>query len=72
MGRITEKARLTGKQIQAIRHALGENTAKFGERLAVSGRTIEDWEQSRREPRGLAKVVILKLGQRTQAQEIDA
>ncbi len=42
------------KEIQAIRHKLGENTKTFGQRLGVSGRTIEDWEQGRSRPSGPA------------------
>lgn len=38
------------KQIQAIRHALDENTAEFGARFQRSARTVEDWEFGRRHP----------------------
>ena len=38
------------EEVRALRAALQENTATFGARWRRSGRTIEDWEQGRREP----------------------
>jgi DNA-binding transcriptional regulator YiaG len=52
------------EQIRAIRAALGENTAAFGLRFAVSGRTVEDWEQGRHAPRGLALKALERLAKR--------
>lgn len=37
-------------EVRAIRKALGESRATFGERWQKSGRTIENWEQGRRVP----------------------
>lgn len=44
---------MTPERIKAIRTALGENTQTFAQRLARSGRTVEDWEQGRRSPDAL-------------------
>jgi DNA-binding transcriptional regulator YiaG len=51
-------------QIKAIRSSLGETTAAFGVRFAVSGRTVEDWEQGRHAPRGLALKALERLAKR--------
>jgi hypothetical protein len=40
----------TAEEVRAIRTALGEDTATFGQRWHRSGRTVEDWEQGRRQP----------------------
>lgn len=45
-------------QIKKIRKSLGLNTAKFGARFGVSGRTVEDWEQGRRNPSGSALILL--------------
>jgi DNA-binding transcriptional regulator YiaG len=37
-------------EVRALRAALDEDTATFGQRWHKSGRTIENWEQGRREP----------------------
>jgi DNA-binding transcriptional regulator YiaG len=37
-------------EVRALRAALNENTATFGARWRRSGRTVEQWEQGRREP----------------------
>lgn len=41
---------MTPDQIKALRNTLGESTDDFGKRFARSGRTVEDWEQGRRNP----------------------
>jgi DNA-binding transcriptional regulator YiaG len=38
------------EEIRALRAALDEDTARFGQRWHKSGRTIENWEQGRRLP----------------------
>lgn len=47
-------------KIKKLRKKLGINTADFGARVGVSGRTVEDWEQGRRTPNQSA---VLLLGQ---------
>lgn len=53
-------------QIRALRAGLGENTKTFGERFAVSGRTVEGWEQGRHAPRGLALQALERLARRAE------
>lgn len=38
------------EEVRALRAALQENTATFGQRWRKSGRTIEGWEQGLRQP----------------------
>jgi hypothetical protein len=49
------------KQIQELRHALGENTETFGARFAASARTVEGWEQGRRSPAPLVQRLLTEL-----------
>jgi DNA-binding transcriptional regulator YiaG len=37
-------------EVRALRARLGEDTATFGARWHKSGRTVEGWEQARRQP----------------------
>jgi DNA-binding transcriptional regulator YiaG len=43
-----------GLDIQDLRKKLKMNTKQFGEACGVSPRTVEDWEQGRRNPSGAA------------------
>lgn len=54
----------TADEVRALRAALHEDTATFGLRWHRSGRTIEDWEQGRRQPDALALDGIRKLAAR--------
>ena len=47
--------------IQKIRHKLGLNTVKFGNKLGVSGRTVESWEQGLRNPSKAVLLLIKKV-----------
>ena len=47
--------------IQKIRHKLGLNTVKFGDKLGVSGRTVESWEQGLRNPSKAILLIIKKV-----------
>ena len=53
--------RMTPQGLKAIRKALNLTTAELGERLGVSGRTVEDWEQGRRKVRGPAERLLNQL-----------
>jgi DNA-binding transcriptional regulator YiaG len=52
---------LSPAEIKALRLALGENTAAFAARFARSARTIENWEQGRRNPDPLAAAEMLRV-----------
>ena len=44
--------------VAAIREKTGLSQARFAELLGVSVRTLQDWEQGRREPSAAAKTLI--------------
>lgn len=45
--------------IAGIREKTGLSQARFAQLLGVSVRTLQDWEQGRREPSGAAKTLLL-------------
>jgi putative transcriptional regulator len=45
-------------EVVAARQKVGLSQARFAEMMGVSKRTLEGWEQGRREPTGAAKVLI--------------
>jgi DNA-binding transcriptional regulator YiaG len=53
------------EEVRALRAALGEDTRTFAARWHRSGRTVEDWEQGRRQPDPLAMDGIRALAART-------
>lgn len=44
--------------VAQARHKAGLSQSKFAELLGVSVRTLQDWEQGRREPSGAARTLI--------------
>jgi DNA-binding transcriptional regulator YiaG len=60
-------------RIRAIRLALGENRATFGDRFYRTGRTIESWEQGRSSPDKLATAVLDQIAEKLVRQgKLDA
>lgn len=57
---------MTGAKIKALRGQLGETTDQFGGRFHRSGRTVEDWEQGRRNPDPVVISLLNKLENRLQ------
>jgi DNA-binding transcriptional regulator YiaG len=53
------------EEVRALRTKLGEDTATFAARWHRSARTVEDWEQGRRQPDPLAIEGIRALAART-------
>ncbi len=49
---------LTGKDARRIRKKLGFSQSVFSALLGVSLRTLQEWEQLRREPRGPAQALL--------------
>jgi putative transcriptional regulator len=41
------------------RHKLGISQSEFADMIGVSVRTLQDWEQGRRQPSGAAKALIM-------------
>jgi putative transcriptional regulator len=44
--------------VTAIRSAYGLSQSQFAELLGISVRTLQNWEQGRRTPRGAARVLL--------------
>lgn len=57
-GRIGRRYTAQSYPIVRAREKSGLSQAKFAELLGVSIRTIQDWEQGRREPNAAAKTLI--------------
>ena len=57
-GRIGRRYTTESYPIVRAREKSGLSQAKFAELLGVSIRTIQDWEQGRREPNAAAKTLI--------------
>ncbi len=53
------------EEVRALRAALKEDTATFAARWHCSSRTIENWEQGRRQPGPLALEGMRQLAART-------
>jgi len=47
-----------GPDVKSIRSKLGVTQSDFATMLGISLRTLENWEQKRRTPRGPAKVLL--------------
>jgi DNA-binding transcriptional regulator YiaG len=52
---------MSAADIKRLRQDTGENAATFGKRFHRSGRTVEDWEQGRRQPDSLVSAMMLRL-----------
>jgi putative transcriptional regulator len=53
-----KRGELTGKDAKRIRKKLGFSQSVFSALLGVSLRTLQEWEQMRREPRGPAQALL--------------
>ncbi len=49
---------LDAPDVAAVRHEYGLSQAKFAALLGISVRTLQNWEQGRREPHGPARVLL--------------
>lgn len=59
--KLGEAARITKVQLPAAAEArarVGMSQQDFASLLGVSARTLQDWEQGRREPNGAARVLL--------------
>ena len=57
-GRVGRRYTIESYPIVRAREKSGLSQAKFAELLGVSVRTLQDWEQGRREPNAAAKTLI--------------
>lgn len=63
-------ARVTAVEVSAateVRNRVGMSQSEFAKLLGVSVRTLQDWEQGRREPSGAAKTLLRIASQNPEA-----
>ena len=53
--------------VRAIRERLGLSQARFASLIGVSARTLQNWEQGRREPDGPARALLRVVDAKPQA-----
>lgn len=55
--------------VRALRERLGLSQDEFAERYMLSPRTVQDWEQHRREPSDAARVLLFAISRNHKAVE---
>lgn len=60
-------AAMTPQRVKAIRQALGVNTQEFERRFGIPARTLEGWEQGRRQPDPTARALLRVIEQNPEA-----
>jgi putative transcriptional regulator len=66
-GRSGARHKIKLPPVVEARLATGLSQAQFAKLLGVSRRTLQDWEQGRRNPSGAAKTLIILAGRRPEA-----
>jgi putative transcriptional regulator len=49
--------------VRSLRGRLGLTQSQFARRFGVSARTVQEWEQGRRQPQGPAKVLLFLISE---------
>ena len=57
-GKAARATRVAPNEVAAARLKTGLSQAQFAKALHISARTLQEWEQGRREPSGAAKALI--------------
>jgi putative transcriptional regulator len=57
-GQVARKTTVTQNEVAAARLKTGLSQAQFAKALHISARTLQDWEQGRRQPSGAAHALI--------------
>jgi len=57
-GHAARETRVTLSRVAEVRALAGLSQKRFAELLGVSPRTLQQWEQGRREPAGAAKTLL--------------
>jgi putative transcriptional regulator len=70
-GKAARKSRVKVPAVVAARNKSGLSQAQFAELLGISVRTLQKWEQGKREPSGAAKSLI-RIAQRHPEVLVDA
>ncbi len=63
------RAVLPATDVRALRERLGLSQEEFAQRYMISPRTIQDWEQHRREPSDAARVLLFAISRNHKAVE---
>ena len=57
-GQIAGKTKVKPNEVAAARLNTGLTQAQFAKALQISARTLQEWEQGRRQPSGAAKALL--------------
>jgi putative transcriptional regulator len=57
-GKATRSTQIAANEVAAARQRTGLSQTHFAQALQISPRTLQEWEQGRREPSGAAKALI--------------
>ena len=57
-GRVAKRTRVKPNAVAAARLSTGLTQAEFAKALQISARTLQEWEQGRRQPSGAAKALL--------------
>lgn len=57
-GKAARSTTIAANEVAAARLKTGLSQAMFAQALQISARTLQEWEQGRREPSGAAKALI--------------
>jgi putative transcriptional regulator len=57
-GKVARKTQVAPNEVAAARMKAGLSQVQFAQALQISARTLQEWEQGRRQPSGAAKALI--------------
>lgn len=57
-GKVARSTQIAANEVSAARMKSGLSQSEFARALQISPRTLQEWEQGRREPSGAAKALI--------------
>lgn len=57
-GKAARVTRVAGNEVTAARMKTGLSQVQFAKALCISARTLQEWEQGRRQPSGAAQALI--------------
>ena len=60
---------ITADQIKAVREKVGVSQSSFAAMLNVSTRTLQEWEQGRRQPNGPARSLLAVAAKRPEVMQ---
>jgi len=57
-GKVARATQVAANEVAAARMKSGLSQTEFAQALQISPRTLQEWEQGRREPSGAAKALV--------------